>query len=139
VRMSIPAGAEVRIGQPATPDRNLARSIPRLLASFPEVQEAHFPMCWAPGTMTRPAQVLMVVFSNPEEALRAVPRIHQGLAPLLGPGKFLDVWPVPAAGAFLGSVRSVGCQIFGRRSSGQVVIVDPWTAWKRTLRLFHPR
>jgi hypothetical protein len=131
--MRTPAEGEALIGQPTKPDRPLARSLARLLAAFPDVQEAHFPQCFAPGKMTRPAQVLMVVFSRPQGALGAMSRIREDVARLIPRGEFLDMWPITTPGGFLESVRGARCRILRRARSGKAVTEDPWSLWDRTV------
>jgi len=131
-----PHEGEVLIGQPAKPARTLARSLAELLAAFPEVQEAHFPQCFAPGKMTSPAQVLMIVFSGPREAEETMPRIQEGIVRLLPTGAILDTWPITLPGEFLESVRGARCRILGRAGSGKATAEDPWSLWDRVVRVF---
>jgi hypothetical protein len=125
----IPGEGEVLIGHPTKPDRPLARALAELLGAFPEVQEAQ---CFAPGKMTSPAQVLMVVFSGPHDAQEVMPRIREGVARLLRRGASVDVWPITTRG-FLESVRGARCKILGRVYSGKAVTEDPWSPWDRAL------
>jgi hypothetical protein len=130
----MPSAAEVLIGRPAKPDRTLAASLARLLAPFLEIEEAHFPQCYAPGKMTRSAQALMIVFRDAQGAQEAMPRIQDCLAQLVPSGEFLDTWPITSAGGFLDSVRRARCRILVRAGSGAAVVEDPWSLWDRGLR-----
>jgi hypothetical protein len=132
----MPAEGESLIGQPTKPDRARARVLAGLLAPFPKVEEAHFPQCFAPGKMTRPAQVLMIVFSDPQGAQEAMPRIQERVAQLIPSGDFVDMWPITTAGGLLGSVRGARCRILRRTPSGAAVIEDPWSLWDRAIRCF---
>ena len=111
----MPRAGEVLIGQPTKPDRALARSVAGFLAAFPEVQEAHLPQCFAPDKMTRPAQVLVVVFSGPQDAQEVMPRLREDVARLIPRGEFLDIWPITTPGGFLESVRGTRCRISSAR------------------------
>lgn len=121
---------------PAKPNRGLAKGIARLLLSFPEVKEAHLPMCFVPNAMPAPAQVLVVVLGNHSEAMPTPPGLHEKIAPLLRPSEFVDIWTLSVSEGILDSVRGVGCRIFVRLPSGEGVPEDPWTAWRKLLRRF---
>ena len=130
----IPTGGEALLGQPTQPNRALAREIAALLTQLPQVLEAHLPQCFAPDKMSRPAQVLMIVFGSAAGSEHLMSSIQASLARLLPKGTFLDVWPVPAADPFLEPVRRVGCRILIRTATGEAAIEDPWSLWNRTLR-----
>ena len=136
-RVTIPAGAEVQIGQPSHPNRKLARSIARLLISYPEVREAHFPQCFVPSLMSRPAQVLMLLFEEVHDISQAIARVNDGLTRLVTSESYVDVWPISAGDSLMQSIRNVGCKIFERTPSGKAVTYRPWSAWNRLLRTLH--
>lgn len=124
------------IGQPSNPNRSLARSLGEILTPFSEIREAHFPQCFAPGKMARPAQVLMVVFSEEQgidETVMAA--LREAAARLVPTGDSLDIWPMTPTSVVLASVRSARCRILSRAPSGKALTEDPWSLWGRLLRL----
>jgi SseB protein C-terminal domain len=139
LQINVPAGTRPYIGQPTRPDRNLSRSIARLLSSFPEVREAHFPQCFAPNLMSKPAQVLMVVLDQSDVASDVVVRINERLVPLLSDNAHIDLWPIRASDPWLESIRGVGCRIFARTSSGKATIENPWSLSNKLFRRFRGR
>jgi len=92
-------------------DRGLVKSIAELLGSADEVLEAHLPQCYVPDTMQQPAQILVVVLRDTADSDSVLTRIREGLANLIVPGHYLDVWPLPANSSMLAAVRAAGCDI----------------------------
>jgi predicted PhzF superfamily epimerase YddE/YHI9 len=136
LQVSISPGTRVRIGRPACPNRRLARSIARSLLRFPGIEEAHFPQCFVPSTMSTPAQVLVIVLDERRKA-QTLEFLNAEVARLAGPGTHVDVWPINATDPFLETVRQVRCRIFRRSHSGKTVIEYPWSFWNEFVWRLH--
>jgi hypothetical protein len=120
----IEAGTQVLIGAPARPmPRAQSAAIADALARVPGVVEAHLPQIFAPGAMTEPAQVLVVVLSRGANVEATMHAITCDLARLLTEDSRLDVFPLASDSGMLKGVRDAGCQILGARRSAR-----PW--WK---------
>jgi SseB protein C-terminal domain len=134
---SINPGAHVRIGVPSKPDGSLAQSLAEMLVKFPEVREAHLPMCFVEGKMLKPGLVLVLVFDGLVDRTKLVEVIHEEIAPLLPFGAHLDVWPLTSDATLTASVRGTGCRILSRTSSGAALIEQPFSKWRMFQRRLH--
>jgi hypothetical protein len=132
----MPKHGELLVGQPSRPNRSLASSVARHLASFPEVREAHFPQCFSPDKMSEPAQVLVIVLDESQGTTGAFLRIQDSMRQVLARGTSLDILPIPSIGEPLESVRRAGSRILTRGRLGEAVVEDPWSVWSRALRYF---
>jgi hypothetical protein len=120
----IEAGTQILIGAPAQPmARAQSAAIAGVLAKVPGVVEAHLPQIFAPGAMTEPAQVLVVVLKRGADVEATMHAITCDLAQLLTEDSRLDLFPLASDSGMLASVRGVGCQILGAKASAK-----PW--WK---------
>jgi len=112
LRLLVPTGTAVYLGKPAKPlDSGLGAAIAGFIGSFPEVQEAHLPQCWAKGIMREAAQVLVVVLTAEASEPRAAQAIDSGVSRLLPRGTHLDVWLITSDHSLLGAVRKADCRI----------------------------
>jgi hypothetical protein len=120
----IEAGTQILIGAPARPMPSAqSAAIAGMLAKVPGVVEAHLPQVYAPGAMTEPAQVLVVVLSPGADADATLDAINCDLARLLTEDSHLDIFPVANDSGILKDVRAVGCRILGEPRGAK-----PW--WK---------
>jgi SseB protein C-terminal domain len=129
----IAAGAKVLIGMPAKPNQQLAQSLAELIASFGEVQAAHLPMVSEPNSLGKPALVLFLIFDPSCSYTEVVEQITQRLSPHIGPGAFLDIWPMKSDDPFLYWVEKARSRIFNRSPSGEPIIEHPWSRWRLLL------
>jgi hypothetical protein len=110
----IEAGTQILIGAPAQPMPSAqSAAIAAMLAKVPGVVEAHLPQVYAPGAMTEPAQVLVVVLRPGADADATLQAINCDLARLLTEDSRLDIFPVASDSGILKDVRAVGCRILG--------------------------
>lgn len=111
--LRIPAGSGVYLGAPATPiPEPVTRSLTQIVASRPEVEEAHVPQCWAPSAMTETAQILVVVLDQAcRDTSEAEDHIKKSVARLRLPGGRLDIWFIRPSHSMLGAIRNAGCRI----------------------------
>ncbi|HEX8162689.1 MAG TPA: enhanced serine sensitivity protein SseB C-terminal domain-containing protein [Pyrinomonadaceae bacterium] len=110
----IEAGTQILIGAPARPMPSAqSAAIAAVLAKVPGVVEAHLPQVYAPGAMTEPAQVLVVVLGPGADADATLDAINCDLARLLTEDSRLDIFPVASDSGILKDVRAVGCRILG--------------------------
>jgi hypothetical protein len=120
----IEAGTQILIGAPARPMPSAqSAAIAALLAKVPGVVEAHLPQVYAPGAMSEPAQVLVVVLRPGADADATLDAINCDLARLLTEDSRLDIFPVAGDSGILKDVRAVGCRILGDTRDAK-----PW--WK---------
>jgi hypothetical protein len=120
----IEAGTQILIGAPARPMPSAqSAAIAGMLAKIEGVVEAHLPQVYAPGAMSEPAQVLVVVLRPGADTEATLHKINCDLARLLTEDSRLDIFPVAGDGGMLKDVRAVGCQILGRQRGA-----NPW--WK---------
>ena len=120
----IEAGTQILIGAPARPMPSAqSAAIAAMLAKVPGVVEAHLPQVYAPGAMTEPAQVLVVVLRPGADADATLEAINCDLARLLTEDSRLDIFPVSSDSGILKDVRAVGCRILGEARDAK-----PW--WK---------
>ena len=120
----IEAGTQILIGAPARPMPSAqSAAIADMLAKVPGVVEAHLPQVYAPGAMTEPAQVLVVVLRPGADADATLHAINCDLARLLTEDTRLDIFPVAGDSGMLRDVRAVGCRILGEAHGAK-----PW--WK---------
>ncbi len=102
------------LGAPAVPmPTERSAALGQLVASVPEVLEAHLPQCYAEGKMPKPAQVLFVVFAA-GVSHSAMERIGAGLLKIVPPNEFLDMWPITLRSDLLETVRGCNCRIYTR-------------------------
>jgi hypothetical protein len=135
---NIPAGSAIVVGLLDKKHRmepRLAQSIAELTASVPDIQEAYLFGCLANG-MSKPAEVLALVFSTSLEFTEPVATIGRALPAMLPLGTHLDVWPIPPDHSMLGSVRLLGRRLFVRSPTGEPIFADPppekkkwWQIW----------
>jgi hypothetical protein len=126
---NVKAGSQILIGAPAVPmplERSTA--IGRLVASVPEVVEAHLPQCYIAGQMPKPGQLLFVVFAK-EISHSAIQTIGAGLPSIVPPGEFLDMMPITLANSLLETVRGANCQIYARAAKK----TPWWQFWRRAV------
>lgn len=118
------AGTQILIGAPARamPSAQSA-AIADMLAKVPGVVEAHLPQVYAPGAMSEPAQVLVVVLRPGIDMEATLHAINCDLARLLTEDSHLDIFPVASDSGILKDVRAVGCRILGEAQDAK-----PW--WK---------
>jgi hypothetical protein len=110
----MPAGSNVFLGRPAKPmEPEIAAAIGTLVASIPEITEAHLPQVFVPGAMEHPAQVLVIVVMDADSS-RALETLRPGLGRILPAGRALDVWPISPAHQLLPTVRAAGCAVGSR-------------------------
>lgn len=110
--LKMPAGTSVFIGAPARPmEALLSIAIGKLTESIDGILEAHLPQLFAPGVMTEPAQVLVIVVRNDADLKTVNEKVGSGLSVLLPKGMHLDIWPIPIGHAMLEDVRRSGCLI----------------------------
>ncbi len=136
--MNIPDGSSIVVGLLNKKQRmepRLARSIAELAATVPDIQEAYLFGCFTTG-MSKPAEVLAVVFPTSFEFTEVITTICRDLRAVLPPGIDLDVWPITPANSILGSVRLLGRKLFVRSPIGEPVFgEDPppekrwWQVW----------
>jgi hypothetical protein len=120
----IGAGTQILIGAPARPMPSAqTAAIAAMLAKVPGVVEAHLPQVYAPGAMSEPAQVLVVVLRPGADMDATLEAINCDLARLLTEDSRLDIFPVASDSGMLKDVRAVGCQILGAAHQAK-----PW--WK---------
>src|SRR5437870_4524678 len=102
---AVKAGSQMLIGAPAIPmPAERSAAIGRLIASVPEIVEAHLPQCYIAGHTPKSAQVLFVVF--PKTILHsAMQKIGAGLTTILPAGEFLDMLPITLTSDLLETVR----------------------------------
>src|SRR5215218_1140038 len=90
----IQPGTPIAFGAPAVPmPAGRSDAIARLVASVPEVVEAHLPQVYVPRQMSKPAQVLIVVFSD-AVSHKALERLLTELPNIVPPNDTLDLWPI---------------------------------------------
>jgi len=100
------------IGGPANPlDAALVRAIAEAVNSVPGIVEAHLPQCYIAATMSKPAQVLVVVVDTDSGAELMVTRLTEGLAGLTLPDHHLDILPVLLNSELLPTVRKAACRV----------------------------
>ncbi|MDT7543459.1 MAG: hypothetical protein QOE33_3363 [Acidobacteriota bacterium] len=120
----IGAGTQVLIGAPSQPMPQAQQAaMADALARVPGVVEAHLPQLFAPGAMSEPAQVLVVVLERGANLERTMHEITCALAQLLTEDSRLDVFPLTKESGMLAGVRDANCQILGARAEAK-----PW--WK---------
>jgi len=111
--MEIPAGTGVYVGAPARPfDTSLIKSFRDLVASCPDVKEAHIPQVWVQHFMPEAAQILVVVVEDIERSESIKRQIIEGLGKLLTGGAHLDLWVLLPDNSLLPSIRAAGCRLF---------------------------
>ncbi len=109
---NIPAGAKVYFGAPANPlPRETTARIARLVATIPEVSEAHLPQFYSEDAMPAPAQILVLCVNSKSKIEQAARAVTNKLTGMLPAGMHLDVWPMAEDNAILATVRDLGCRI----------------------------
>jgi hypothetical protein len=131
---SLSPGDDVRIGVPAKPDRVLGQSIATILLKFPEICEAHLPLCYVQKTIPKPSPVLVLILEKSPDQKQVVNRIRDSVARILPPGKHLNVWPLAWDNSLTESVRMVDCRILVKSPSGITLVEDPFSPWRMFLR-----
>ena len=129
----ISAGANVMIGLPAQPNQRLALNLAELVASFSEVQAAHMPMVAEPKSLGKPALVLFLIFEPSCAYNEVVKQIGEKLAAHVGPGAYIDLWPMKHDDPLLYWVEKARSRIFTRSPSGGPIIEHPWRPWRLLL------
>jgi len=137
--MNVPEGSSIVVGLLNKKQRmepRLARSIAELTASVPDIQEAYLFGCFING-MSKPAEVLALVFPTSFEFTEAIATICRDLRAVLPSGTDLDVWPITPANSILGSVRLLGRRLFVRSPIGEPIFAEEpppekkkwWQVW----------
>jgi hypothetical protein len=111
------AGTTILFATPAVPmpaDRSAA--IAEVVASAPEVVEAHLPLCFIAGQMPKPAQKLFVVFAK-EISHSAMQKIGAALPDVVSRGDYLDMMPITLSDSLPETVRGTNCQIYARTAT----------------------
>lgn len=124
--MNIPEGSSIIVGLLDKKQRmepQLARSIAELTASVPDIQEAYLFGCFING-MSKPAEVLALVFPTSFEFAEATTTICRDLQAVLPSDTHLDVWPITPANSILGSVRLLGRKLFVRSPIGEPIFTE---------------
>jgi hypothetical protein len=104
----VAAGTGVVVGAPKHPlPQNLVNAIASVVASCGDIIEAHLPQIFVDRTMTRPAQVLVLVVADPSIAQSVLPKV----VALFPAGSHLDIWPPASNNPLLVSIRRAACQI----------------------------
>jgi hypothetical protein len=129
----IPAGAKVRLGLPAKPNQKLAQNLAEVVAPFAEVQSAHLPMAHLPDSSAKPALVLFLIFPPAYPYKETVEQITVKVSPIIGPGAFLDLWPMKSEDPLLYWVEKARSRILTRSAAGEPVIEHPWRRWRLLL------
>jgi hypothetical protein len=132
--MNIPQGSSIIVGSVKNQmGAKLARSIAEIAASFPDIQEAYLFGCFVTG-MSKPAEVLVLVFSASCDFTGTVARVSRKVSPLI-PGTDLDVWPLTPDNSILRSVR-LGRTLFVRSPAGEPILAEApeekkrwWQIW----------
>lgn len=121
------------IGLPAKPNQKLAQNLAELVALFGEVQAAHLPMMWLPNSSTKPALVLVLILDPSCSLKEVVAGIAEKLSPHIGPGAFIDIYPMKSDDSFVYWVEKARSRIFVRSPSGDPIIEHPWSRWRLLL------
>jgi hypothetical protein len=113
--LNVPAGARVLLGAPAKPmPLALSNAIADLVLGIAGVQEAYLPQCFVTDAMEAPAQVLVLVLDGSANRQRVLEQVGEGLARVLPPGMYVDIWPMAGGSELLTAVRGtrthVHCQ-----------------------------
>ena len=127
-KIHVPAGTEIMVGAPAKPmPEKTYAVIAQLVAQIEGIQEAHLPQCYAPDTMERPGQILVLVLAPRVNIQRAMERIGQGLHEneILSGGDPLDIWPLQPPHPLLEEIRKAGCRIYRQPDTGTRASVKP--------------
>jgi hypothetical protein len=110
--MEIPAGVGVYIGGPAKAiDPSLVKSLRDLVASCPDVSEAHIPHVWVQHYMAQPAQVLVLVVEDAHRSESIKRQIGEDLRRALPAGTHLDFWVLSPDNSLLPAIRGTGCRL----------------------------
>jgi hypothetical protein len=88
-------------------------AIAAMLADIGQVQEAHLPLCSAPGVTDGSRQVLVVVLEPGSDVRTVMQAIDGGLQKVLGTADSLDMMQLPEESDLLRAVRGVGMRIHG--------------------------
>ena len=107
----IQPGTPIAFGAPAVPmPKECSDAIARLVASIPQVVEAHLPQVYVPRQMSKPEQVLIIVFSDAVSE-QALEHLLAELPNILPSNQTLDLWPITLHDELLETVRRTNCRI----------------------------
>jgi hypothetical protein len=113
------------IGAPAVPmPEERSAAIGRLVATVPEIVEAHLPQCYIPGQTSKSAQILFLVFARAISPA-ALQTIGAGLPAIVPAGEFLDILPITLASDLLETVRGTDCPVYARPRAA------PWWRFRK--------
>ena len=128
--MNIPAGAQIMLGAPAQPmPQALSEAIGHTVAQVEGILEAHLPQCYVADVMPQPAQILVLVLRNPEDAENVLRNVSERLRACLPEDATLDLWPIDPAHPILDEVRGADCQIYAATTSDPTGRKPWWKFW----------
>jgi len=112
--ISMSQGMKIYLGAPASPaPKELIDDLCGLVSSEEKVIEAHYPQCYIPSAMTRPAQVLFIVVTSVDEIEPTAVSLAKKIDALERPDLEVYVLPLVATDATVSELRRVGCKIYG--------------------------
>ena len=135
----------LKIGQPKKPDQKLAQNLAEVLAEFPAVKAAHFPMVLAfdiryddspvaPNPFSKPECVLCLIFQPSCFYEPVVENIKEKFSSKLPSGVSFNVWPLKSDDPNVYWIERARSRILTRKASGEPVIEHPWRRWKLLLQ-----
>ena len=109
----IPAGSHVFLGVPANPlSKEAVDLLRKVISEESLITEAHIPQCYIPAMMSKPRQVLFIIFASQRNSGKSVSSLMDRLAQEVIFPDAIDIFPLTATHELVGAVRNSGCQIY---------------------------
>lgn len=113
--ISITTGSRALVAAPSEPlPENITNALARVVENYPDVLEAHLPLCFIQGAMQEPAQVLVLIHESFVCFEPIAKSIGVRLLKILPSNMDLLTLPIERTNAFCHTVRGTKCQIYGQ-------------------------